>query len=134
MNSSAGWSAFSIPISQFSMAADSLEILILGGKEAASSLYLDELSLLLNTIVDPGNPCELEIFPNPFTDFITVNPQVQAIRKFFFGYLFFHRRSCTKIEARSAPLEIGRDNLASGIYLLRLNANGRTAVEQQTSR
>ncbi|MGL4596603.1 MAG: T9SS type A sorting domain-containing protein, partial [Bacteroidia bacterium] len=80
-----------------------------------------------NAIADLKNENEIALYPNPFSSQtqITIDPELVSVDGLVFVVVDIQGRTVREIPVSSATIHLDRGDLASGLFLYRLTANGQ---------
>ena len=122
----AAWALVNITVSQTNTNCDSLEIEIIGGKQAGTALKIDEFSFSLpagSGISEDERNTKYRLFPNPFNDVATL--EIENITSKSAALIIYNTTGQAVRSAKTSgrQIKIERQNLASGIYFFQLHAD-----------
>jgi hypothetical protein len=80
-----------------------------------------------NAVADLENAYEIALYPNPFSNQtqITIDPKLASLDGLVFVVVDMQGRTVRHVPVTSATIDLERGDLAAGLFLYRLTANGQ---------
>lgn len=123
-NSIAEWTLITIPITQKSSEADSLEIQIIGGDSLQTSFSVDEISYDLFSGIDTYSRSVCNIYPNPFKEKLNYElPGIDDNRLILFEIIDTYGRTVASIDKYTKKGALNLPDVPSGIYIVKITTN-----------
>jgi len=118
------WTLITIPITQKSSDADSLEIQIFGGDSLQTSISLDEFSFDINTGIDTYTSPVYNLYPNPFSEKLRYEISgPEENQMILFEITDVYGRTIARIDKYTNQGELNFPHIPAGIYIVKITTN-----------
>jgi len=116
------WTLITIPISQNSSSADSLEIQIIGGDSLQTSLSVDSFSFEKISGINSSKSLSWSVYPNPFTNNLKYElPGIDENRLILFEIIDVYGRTLAGSERFTSKGELNLQGIPCGTYILKIS-------------
>jgi hypothetical protein len=123
-NSISEWTLITIPITQKSSEADSLEIQIFGGDSLQTSISVDEISYDLISGINTHTSPVYTLYPNPFSEKLRYEISgPEENQMILFEITDVYGRTIARVDKYTNQGELNFPDIPAGIYIVKITTN-----------